>query len=156
VTNILNNNVLVIKASPRAKEQRVHVNRVRLFNHLEDTISCPEEKQDVEKEEIAAPKKLKFDKTVQIREFDDDNDDDDVDYYEDGDEVDQLDPQPGPALPGPAAPPPAQAPPPLGFLDRVALDLFPGQATRSRGPVPEVQLPNRPAEYKPYVRRLPR
>jgi hypothetical protein len=155
VTNILNNNVLEIKASPRARTQRVHVNRVRLFNHLEDTISSPEEtkEENVDREENA-PKKLKFDKTIQIRKFDDDDDDDDVDYYEDDEDVDQVDPQPGPALPGPVPPPPAQAPPPLGLLDRVALDLFPGRVTRSRGPVADVPLPNRPAEYRPYVRRL--
>lgn len=157
VTNILKNNVLEIKASPRARTQRVHVNRVRLFNHLEDTLSSPEEpkEEDIKKEENA-PKKLKFDKTIQIREFDEDDDDDDVDYFEDVDDVNQVDPQPGPALPGPVPPPPAQAPPPLGLLDRVALDLFPGRATRSGGPVAEVPLPNRPAEYKPYVRRLQR
>jgi hypothetical protein len=157
VTNILNNNVLEIKASPRAKTQRVHVNRVRLFNHLEDTILSPEEpkEEDVKREENE-PKKLKFDETIQIREFDDDDDDDDVDYYEDIDDADQVDPQPGPALPGPATPPPAQAPPPLGLLDRVALDLFPGRTTRSGGPVADVPLPNRPAEYRPYVRRLHR
>ena len=42
---------------------------------------------------------------------------------------------------------------PANPLDRLALDVFGPRSTRSRGPVPDLPLPGRAPEYKPYPPR---
>ncbi len=88
--------------------------------------------------------------------FDDENDSDDnegdPDNNDEGDpdNIDnEGDPNPAPA----PAPLPAPAPPaPLGGVDRLAVDLA-GRLTRSRGPAPNIVLPNRAIEYKKYTKK---
>ena len=150
IINILPNNVFEIKLTPRSKTQKVHVNRCRLFNHLEDVkiSSQPEEDSGIESEEEQPLKR-------QVR-FNDDEDEDDYNDDDDNDDNDEGDPNPA-QVPAPAqvpiaAPAPAPQQAPLGGLDRLAVDLA-GRLTRSRGPAPNVNLPKRPIKYKKYTRK---
>ena len=154
IVNILPNNVFEIKAGIRSALQKVHVNRVRLFHHLEDTLvtPTPSTRDSDEPREVRRKEQPEPERKPHVR-FYAEEDDDDIDDDDDPPPA----PAPGPApqplpQPQPQPRPPAQPQPPLGVIDRLAVDLF-SRFTRSQGPVQDVGLPNRPIEYKPYPPR---
>jgi hypothetical protein len=55
-------------------------------------------------------------------------------------------------VPAPAPLPAPASPAPLGGVDRLAFDLV-GRLTRSRGPAPNIVLPNRAIECKKYTKK---
>ena len=164
-------NILLLKATPRAKTIKIHTNRVRLFNHLIDVVTDPVPAAEITKEEITAP-----------IASEDNNDDSDI--FDEQHKVaipplvpPPLQPEPEDQQPQPAAEPiqpillqrqegqwrlanpvlqpapvlqpnPVQpARPALGPLDQLAVELF--RHTRSRGTVdPIPPTPFRPPEYK--------
>ena len=155
IIEICENNIVLIKASPRHKVIKIHINRIRLFNSLIDVVTTPAEDTIITTNTNITP-------TVSH------NDDDDDDIY---DTVD-------PILPEQPIEQPIEQPPvsplvlqrregnwqinrdqrtnqpeaPLTPLDQLATELF--RHTRSRGPVADLQpIPRRPAEYKPAPKR---
>ncbi len=133
VIRVLSTNILDVKASPTSKLIRVHVNRVRLFNHLEDIIVKPTEQNTVN-QPIDLPR-------VSPESEEDNDDDDEGEPIFDNPEIIAV-PQP------PLQPIPQLAP----AGDLLAQELF-GRHTRQRGPVAVAPLPNRPLEYKKYTRK---
>ena len=125
IVNISNNIIVDLKATPRSKIIRIHVNRIRLFRHLDDLITTEHPRQNV---------------TSHNEPINEDNDDDDDDgeniFVNDTDDV-QNEENIIPAVPIP---------------DQLAAELF-GRITRSRGRVQDLDLPNRPTEYKKYQRK---
>jgi hypothetical protein len=151
IINFLPNNVFELKLTPRSKPLKIHINRCRLFNHLEDV------KVDLHTDEDSGIESEEKQENTNIRHvrFDDEDEDDDEEDPDDDDvgdpdnNVNVGDPNPEPA----PAPLPAPAPPaPLGGVDRLAVDLV-GRLTRSRGPAPNIVLPKRAIEYKKYTKK---
>ena len=157
IVKILPNNIVDIRASPKSKIQRVHLNRVRLFNHLEDsivsnTIDNPEQPTNTS-EIVPQPNHVRFQ--------DEEDDDDDNDYEDEEDPILQQPPAAVPQQPEPIIQAPEQNQAPAlpraqnnlqRGLDRLAVDLV-GRFTRSRGPAPNPILPDRAIEYKQYKRK---
>lgn len=156
IIEICENNIVLIKASPRHKVIKIHINRIRLFNSLIDVVTTPAEDTITTTNTNITP-------TVS---HNDDNDDDDI--------YDTVDP----ILPEQPIEQPIEQPPvsplvlqrregnwqinrdqrtnqtvaPLTPLDQLATELF--RHTRSRGPVADLQpIPKRPVEYKPAPKR---
>ncbi len=150
IINFLPNNVFELKLTPRSKSLKIHINRCRLFNHLEDI------KVDLQTEEDSGIESEEEQTKIRHVRFDDEDDsDDDEGDPDDDDEGDpdnidnEGDPNPAPA----PAPLPAPAPPaPLGGVDRLTVDLV-DRLTWSRGPAPNIVLPNRAIEYKKYTKK---
>jgi hypothetical protein len=155
---VCENNVLILKASNKSKSIKVHVNRVRLFNHLIDKVIEP---------------------LLANKSTNEDNEDNEVittppDVNDDSSDIFDLEPDPGVQEQAPvqvhaqeqqpqAAPELEEQQRPvspfrivqqaqnnwvrLGPLDRLAVELF--RHTRSRGPVgPIPEASARPLEYK--------
>ena len=55
IIEVCEKNILLLKATPRAKTIKIHTNRVRLFNHLIDVVTDPVPAAEITKEEITAP-----------------------------------------------------------------------------------------------------
>ena len=154
IVNILPNNIVEIKLTPRSKSQKIHVNRIRLFNHLEDTLTnTNSEHNDKDSKKPKDPGSTE--RHVRFNDNDDDDEDDDDDDEDDDDDDDANDD--GEANPPPAAQPQQPVavinpPSPIRAVDRLAADVI-GRFTRSRGPAPELTLPKRPLEYKKYTKK---
>ena len=161
VVEINDNNIITIKASPKHKPIRLHVNRVVLFNHLADKTT--EEATHTEAPSTQPPTPIST-----TEEEEDDN------IFNLGPIHTQIQQQPvGPPipplilhrqagqwvraenpqiLPPPVIPAAQEAPQQLGPLDQLAREIF--RHTRSRGPVAQLQAtPQRPLEYKPVPKR---
>jgi hypothetical protein len=149
----LPNQVIEFKSSARSKPQIVHVNRIRLFNHLEDSITNSDPTaQDIQQK---IPSTQAKSATKHVRFSDDDEDEEDYIYDDNNIAGPIVQPQLQEPVPPPQVDPlPAAQPAPIqqGGANRLAEELF-RRSTRSRGPVPDQDLPHRPMEYKKYTRK---
>ena len=150
IIQVCENNILLLKASPKHKTIKIHTNRVRLFNHLIDVITTPV--TDTASTDVSTT-------AVQVTPDEDEEEEDDI--YDNDNQPQE------PVIPTVQTPPIQPIPPVppivlqrregnwrinIGPVDQLAVDLF--RHTRSRGPVADVQpTPARPAEYKPVPRR---
>ena len=156
VTEVCQNNVLLLKATPSSKTIRAHVNRVVLYHHLIDIVVDP-----------VAPNQPEVPAEHSSEELPADNSSED--HKEDVKEqifVSQTPSGQPPAILQPPEPPSQPPPPPvepivlrrqegqwrvnnLTPLDRLASELF-GRHTCSRGPVQSTSSvpPDRPLEYQ--------
>jgi hypothetical protein len=153
ITRLLPNQVIEFKSSARSKPQIVHVNRIRLFNHLEDSITNSDPTaQDIQQK---IPSTQAKSATKHVRFSDDDEDEEDYIYDDNNIAGPIVQPQLQEPVPPPQVDPlPAAQPAPIqqGGANRLAEELF-RRSTRSRGPVPDQDLPHRPMEYKKYTRK---
>ena len=128
IVKIFNNIIVDLKASPRSKIIKVHVNRIRLFRHLDDLITT--EYPNQKERNIEEP----------TNKEDDDDDDIGEHIFDDNTDAVQEDA------------PAAAVQPAIPIHDQLAQEFF-GRTTRARGNVPNIDLPKRPLEYKRYQRK---